>query len=381
MPDTTYKDIEDYIAELRARAEKSQADAHKNLNPLFRGRDDHKEGPGDFIDSSYLFIRSCDADQGNRPMPCPVFWLSPDIRVAPLSNLGAPTRTLQAGNAYRLTATLRNRGDLMVPSAKVEFWLTNPSLGFDTRYATKIGVAAGRVQAHGAAEISLDCIIPPSISGHRCLFARAFSFAPLDIPVDDYALNPVIDRHVAQLNLNIVGQNNMFKLDWIHHRNAAERLEIVPMNMATLLALRTEVMTPLKLMSGVKSGGMIGKIDIRLVAAKDDKTVVKAERGEKSLELVSENREAATLGQQVELTQQVQAAIQAMDSGDGDHQKFRKLFSAYRAMTAQSHRTEIELTIPDMGLRRNQGLPLQILRRSASTGEVLGGIGLVIIAG
>lgn len=36
--------------------------------------------------------------------------------------LGAPTRLLQAGHTYRLTATLRNRGDLIVPSAKVEFW-------------------------------------------------------------------------------------------------------------------------------------------------------------------------------------------------------------------------------------------------------------------
>ena len=380
MPDTDLSDIQDYIAELRARAEKSQADAHKNLNPLFRGRNDRKDGPGDFIDSSYLFMRSCDADQGGRPFPCSVFWLSPDLRVAPLSNIGAPTHSLQAGDAYRLTATLRNRGDLMVPSAKVEFWLTNPSLGFDTRFATKIGVAAGRVQAHGATEITLDCIISPSIAGHRCLFARAFSFAPLDIPVDDFALNPVIDRHVAQLNLTIVGQSSVIKLDWIHHRNAAERLEIVPMALTTIQALRTEAMTPLKLMSGAKLTALIGKIDIRLAEPSDDKTVVTAKRGENGLQLISKNDDALGLGQQAELIQQVQAAIAMTETKRGDPKKFRKLFAAYRAMTAQSHRTVIELSIPDLGLRKTQGAPLQILRRNAATGEVLGGIGFVITA-
>ena len=39
MPYTDLSDIQDYIFEVRARAEKSQADAHKNLNPLFAGRD------------------------------------------------------------------------------------------------------------------------------------------------------------------------------------------------------------------------------------------------------------------------------------------------------------------------------------------------------
>jgi hypothetical protein len=31
-----------------------------------------------------------------------------------------------------------------VPSAKAELYLVNPSLGFDTRYATKIGVKRWR---------------------------------------------------------------------------------------------------------------------------------------------------------------------------------------------------------------------------------------------
>lgn len=381
MPDTALKDIETYIAELRARADKSQADARATLNPLFRGRDDRKDGPGDFIDSSYLYMRSCDADQGSRPLPCSVFWLSPDLQVAPLSNLGTPTRVLQGGHSYRLTATLRNKGDLMVPSAKVEFWLTTPSLGFDTRFATKIGVAAGRVQAHSATQIGLDYTVPPALGGHRCLFARAFSFAPLDIPLDDFALNPVIDRHVAQLNLDFVAQSSLFRLEWIHHQNAAERMEIVPMTLATIQALRAETMTPLKLMSGARLAGVIGKIGIGLVPGPEGKTAVTTAQDDRGMTLFSKNQDAASTRQQAELTGQVQEAIKSTEVRRGRATEFRDLFAAYRAMTAQSHRSTIDLTIPDLGLRKNQGVPLQILRRNAASGQVLGGIGLIITAG
>ncbi len=219
MREDTRTRLQDYIEELERRAAKSQAEARKTLNPLFT-KDDRNRPPRDFVDSSFMYMRSCDADTGSRPIPCPVFWLSPDLRVAPLSNLGMPTQTLTAGTTYRFTATVRNRGDLPVPSAKVEFYLVNPSLGFDTRYATKLGVAADRVQAYGASEISIDYTVPPSLAGHRCLFARVFSFSPLDLPLDDYALSPVPDRHIAQLNLNIVANGDKLLIDWFHLPNA-----------------------------------------------------------------------------------------------------------------------------------------------------------------
>ena len=95
MPDDT-NELQAYIDELRGRAKESQADARETLNPLF-DRDRQNRPPRDFVPSSYLFVRSCDADVGSRPVPCPAFWLSPDVRVAPLSNLGMPTRDLTRG--------------------------------------------------------------------------------------------------------------------------------------------------------------------------------------------------------------------------------------------------------------------------------------------
>lgn len=378
MPNDTLEKIKSYIAELDARAAKAQADAHTTLNPLFQKRDDRKKPPRDFVDSSYLFMRSCDADAGNRPIPCPVFWLSPDLRVSPLSNIGAPTRELRAGDTYRITATVRNRGDLMVPSAKVEFWLVTPSLGFDVRFATKLGVAAERVQAFGATEVSLDYTVPASVSGHRCLFARVFSFSPLDIPVDDFALNPVIDRHVAQLNLNITAQVSAFRLDWIHPPNATERLEIAPMDTASKRALRVETMAPLTLVSSTRAKDLIGKLGIEVFADDRSGAVIKTTRTALGIELVSVNPKAVPLERQAALTKQVQAAIATLERGRGGTDKYRQLFTEYRAMTAQAVRTQVQLALPDVGLTAKQGVALHIVRRDIASKKILGGIALVV---
>lgn len=381
MPEHAFDQIKTYIAELNARAAKSQAEARRRLNPLF-GRDDRRKGPDGFVESSFLYMRSCDADTGSRPIPCPAFWLSPDLRVAPTSNLGVPTRLLQAGQTYRLTATLRNRGDLIVPSAKVEFWLVTPSLGFDTRFATKIGVVSGMVMPYGAVEMGLDYTLPPSLSGHRCLFARAFSFAPLDIPVDDYALNPVIDRHVAQLNLDIVAQATTFSLDWVHHRNAREALEIVPMDAATLRAIRREELAPIAL-TAIRPRGGLGELTRRIeITAKLPEgpgLSVRTERTENGLMLASQDRVAYGIDTQLSLTKSAQALIAAMEKGKQIGDEGRKVLREYRAMTEQTTRTQVELALPDLGLRPNRGIALTIQRRDLASGAITGGIAVVIV--
>jgi hypothetical protein len=74
-------EIQEYVDALRRRAAESQTDAKRTLNPLF-DREGHSRPPDDFVPSSFLYIRSCDADVGSRPVPCPAFYLSPDVRVA-----------------------------------------------------------------------------------------------------------------------------------------------------------------------------------------------------------------------------------------------------------------------------------------------------------
>ncbi len=370
--------LQDYILELERRAAKSQGDARRTLNPLFT-RDDNKRPPRDFVDSSFMYMRSCDADTGSRPIPCPVFWLSPDLRVAPLSNLGMPTQSLIAGTTYRFTATVRNRGDLPVPSAKVEFYLCDPTLGFDTRFATKLGVTADRVQAHGAAEVFLDYAIPPSLSGHRCLFARVFSFSPLDLPIDDFALNPVVDRHVAQLNLNIVGQGGQLVLNWIHLPNAADRLEIGPMDGRIIQQLRFESVKALDVVQPERWREVQGRLAIEFTPG--DGPTIDTQRTEHGLEIVSRDRDGFPLERQAELTRQVLEALQALEIGRGDAREFKALFREYRAMNARSVRSKLTLDLPDVGLERGQAVGVDVLKRSLVTGEVTGGIGLFVTGG
>jgi hypothetical protein len=375
MSEESTAEVREYIEELRKRAKKSQTDAKRNLNPLF-SRDDRGRPPRDFIESSFMFMRSCDADVGSRPMPCSVFWLSPDLRVAPLANLGMPTRELTAGVTYRFTAVVRNRGDLPVPSAKVEFYLSDPSLGWDTRVSTKLGVAAGRVQAYGASEVSLDYTIAPTLSGHRCLFARVFSFSPRDLPIDDFALNPLIDRHVAQLNLNIVPQASAFTINWIHHRNAAELLQIVPMTARVTRPLRVESVTALTLVGAAQWRDVQGQLNIELEPAEGP--AIEARRTDLGLELHSQDREAMSLERQADLTKRVQAALRAMETGRADAAKFEALFKEFRAMTAQTVRSRLTLGLPDAGLKRGQAIGLNVIKRDIGTGEATGGIGLFV---
>lgn len=368
-----YAEIRARIADLNARAAKSQSSARDLFAPFFKG--DDRKPPGNFEDSSFLFMRSCDADTGLRPVPCPMFWVSPDLRVAPLSDVGAPTRTLNAGSSYRLTAVLRNRGDLMIPAAKVEFWLVTPSLGFDTRFATRLGVAQGRVQAHGATEVSIDYAVPPTLAGHFCLFARAFSFSPLDIPVSDTALDPRIDRHVAQQNLTIIGQAQSLTIDWVHRRNAEELLELAVMPAEQRLALRHELVTPLRLVSAARAEEMIAKTGLELKAADAPGVRITTERRGTGLLLFSTDPKAETIATQAELTKQVLALV----NGGARDRGARKLLAEYRRMTTQTVRSQLVLTLPG-GLKRGQAAAFQLIRRDRQTGEAAGGVALFVTA-
>jgi hypothetical protein len=323
-----------------------------------------------------MYMRSCDADTGSRPIPCPVFWLSPDLRVAPLTNLGMPTQTLTAGTTYRFTATVRNRGDLPVPSAKVEFYLVNPSLGFDTRYATKLGVAAGRVQAYGASEISIDYTVPPSLAGHRCLFARVFSFSPLDLPIDDHALSPVPDRHIAQLNLTIVDNGAKLLIDWFHLPNAQELLELTPMTAPMVRALRLETVTDHTIVSGALWRRVAGQVEFHLDPAEGPK--INTDPGGDRLLLVSQDPKAVSLERQAQLNKAVVSALRSLELGRGNAQKHKELFREYRAMTAQGVRSQLTLALPPAELKPGQALALNVIRRNRATGDALGGIGLLI---
>ena len=159
-----------------------------------------------------------------------------------------------------IRTVLRNRGDLAVPSAKVELFLTDPTLGFDTRFATRLtglgSVPSAWVPSGGSAAAEFVYTVPPTEAGHKCLFARTFSFSPLELPLDDFALDPRLDRHVAQQNLNIVGQAQAFAFNLVHRPNARIRIALRPLQPEELLALRHPVLGGRAAGAGVPAGGV-----------------------------------------------------------------------------------------------------------------------------
>lgn len=105
------------------------------------------------------------------------------------------------------------------------------------RHVTLGNVPSAWVGSGASAAAEFAYTVPPTESGHKCLFARAFAFSPLELPIDDFQLDPRLDRHVAQQNLNIVGQaQDSFRL--VHAPNARLRIELRALEPEELLGLR-----------------------------------------------------------------------------------------------------------------------------------------------
>jgi hypothetical protein len=203
-----------------------------------------------------------------------------------------------------------------------------------------------------------------------------FSFSPLDLPIDDFGLSPVVDRHVAQLNLNIAPQGTQLMLDWIHLPNAAERLEIGAIDERLIQQLRFESVKALDVVGPGWWKEVQGRLGIEFTPG--DGPTVDAHRTENGIEIVSRDRDGFPLERQVELTQRVLEAMQALEVGRGDAREFKSLFEEYRAMNARPVRSRVTLDLPDVGLERGQAVGVDVLKRSAVTGEVTGGIGLFV---
>lgn len=380
MDEQLLKDFRDTIVTWQGQARKQQAEGQAFSKKL--GDKDGWRDPGKFTESSYLYIRSCDADQGFRPIPCGVFWLSPDILVRPLADLGAPTRELRAGHSYRLSAVVRNRGDLMVPAAKVEFFMVNPSLGFDVRFATRIGVGQGSVDAFGATEVSVDYQVPVDLAGHYCLFARVFCFAPLDLPYSDYALDPTIDRHVAQQNLSILAAQEFLDVGLVHFPNAQDRIELLPLTTAEWRAIRDESTAGLRVMTPARAEALMPHIGFTLTPAKVKGLEVGTENLKTGLMIMSRSRSGPSIDEVNKLTAALDAAQKAAQGGAT--RELAALQAEYRKLTGTQMHSQLRLSFgPELrpkGIKikgrvlLSQAAGFHLRRTDAQTGRVTGGI-------
>ena len=373
-----------YIRDLRRLREKYVDFVRDEVTPLFHDGDQReRRPPRHFVDSSYLYVRSFNGDVGSRPFANQVFWLSPDIRVSPITNLAAYTQTLNAGESYALTCAVRNRGDLAVPSAKVEFWLTDPSLGFDIRYATHLtlgAVPATWVSAYGSSQVTFAYTVPPTESGHKCLFARVFSFSPLDLPLDNFRLDPPLDRHFGQLNLNIVGQGQAFVFNAIHPPNAEWVVQFAPLAPEQMMALGHPVLADVTPARDFPREGWVERTGVAL-ADSDARAVDTARENERVL-LFANDPEGVDLGTQRELRRMVRDALAEIDAGKARPADHRDLFAKFRDINGQARRSTFKMEVPDLGLAPGQAVAVHVFATDRELGDhdaALGGITLLIV--
>lgn len=366
------------IQDILARAEKQRAKSRKVLDGLEHPGEGHGRKPvGEFIPSSFLFIRSTQTDNGVRQLaPGTVFWLSPDIRIRPLTGTGSYTQTLEAGRTYDVEVQLRNRGDLAVPSAKVELFMSDPTIGFDTRFATKIGLGSTWVHGLGSGKVNITYTVPSNEAGHKCMIARVFSLSPIELPLDDTNLNPVLDRHVAQLNLNILPSGAPLQFNIIHQPNFAGTVQFQPVALKTLMATGHPALAELNYVERKSlPASLLRETRFKLVGGESQEVSLKHNGRQMQFE---SRGDGPSLSDQKELAAQRKEAIAAIASGGANASKFKEVFSKHRKFGSAVTRSVFVMDTPKIGLSKGEATAIN-LQLTSGLGEITGGITILLL--
>jgi hypothetical protein len=365
------------IAEINKRREGYTPAGVAEIGELYKSVSRKQRRPQIFNDSSFLFIRTFDGDMGNRPLPSMNFWNTPDISFTPVTGtLPLTTNELQAGATYRVRCRLYNRGDVTVPYPKVEFFLTDPSLGFDTRFATAIGVTQmnGLLLANGIGEADFIYRVPPEEAGHKCFFARTFSFSPVDKPHDIYALDPVTDRHTAQKNLTIIGQAASFSFSIVHMPNAEEQLQFLPLAIKDVIGLGETALGKFDFKPDV-STALFNRGEIKVLTENRDFTV---KRGRVGFTVLSRG-DGPSVAEHAEISKAYSNAIAQINAGKAKASSFKELFAQKRKMSAYMQQTKLNIQIPQLGLKPGEAMAVNMVNTNAATGVVKGGVTLIVV--
>jgi hypothetical protein len=223
--------------------------------------------------------------------------------------------------------------------------------------------------------------VPPAESGHKCLFARTFSFSPLELPIDDFQLDPRLDRHVAQQNLNIVGQAQAYSFQWIHAPNARHFIELRALEPQALLALRHPVLADVTPAAEFprRGWGRLAGIELREPGVENLEVREDAE----GVRVESIDRDGLDLDAQRELNTAVREALRAVYAGEARMADHRYLFAKFREMNAQARRSIFTMSVPDLGLGPGEavGLDMRSIDANTEPAEAVGGITLIIVGG
>lgn len=370
----TIKKAAGYVSSLRKSREEYVKKVPARLARIYSGND-KKPKPDYFRESSFLYIRSYTGDVGIRPFSGINFWNSPDITINPISNAGISTTELLGGSTYNIRCRLNNRGDLMIPYPKVEFFMTDPSLGFNTTVAELLGLTQlqGLLLPASTDEAQFVYTVPAEAAGHKCLFARTYSFSPLDKPFDLHALDPRLDRHIGQKNLNIVSQGSTYTFNLVHQPNAHETIEFRPITVRQVMNLQHPALQEIKI-TALKKKEELARIKLELTAKTPHQIAMNNENG---LWQIKTTGKGISVEKQGEILKRTYAVLKAIQAGEGSHQHFKKELKPFGEMNRHVAVTSLQMAIPDFGTRKGYAVGFEIVNRNRVDGTLKGGITVI----
>lgn len=328
-----------YIKKMRAAAKRDAREFNANeRNRALLKKDGRGEEPP-YQGTTFLFIRGFDGDTGERPIPAgQVFWISPDVELFDATGVRVPTSTIRAGEAYTIEVVVTNAGDRDCNSCAVELFLTNPALGFQVATATVLGNQLVSVARLATSTVRFPFTATADMVGHRCLFARVASFITNDLPSDWSGLNANLDRHLGQQNLDIVQQGTTYSFNV--HLAAQLKGKNLALTMKPNVAMAPQIRLPAMGRYLLADRPIVGTFEVKRPAVMLPDPV----RGRP--------RRAAALTREAP-----------------DHWTFK----------SNVERETMEMAIPNLGLRPNEMVPMDLRLFDPATGAVIGGITLLVV--
>lgn len=345
----------EYIQKFRSKAlqevkkysseEQYKTIRNNNINP--------NDQPG-YIGSTYLYIRAFEGDNGSRPIsPDTVFWLSPDIKLFDASGEVIST-TISANNTYHVKVTVRNDGDHDCNSCMVDLYIDDPSIGFCMAASKLIGIQTVSVNGHSQTVVDFQFTATNDMSGHKCLFARAYCLVTNDFPEDFANFKTFEDRHIGQHNLTIIKQGNSF------YFNVNKYINLEQTNFEVFLKTDKKVFKENTFVLGKYK--MINKtIETKNFVLNDNKIVRTQPNSIRSkilrLDLLQPVIKKLFFSKEVVNQPVKDMWVQKLDVGINS----------------------LKIDIPVLGLKEDEAAPMNVLVRDPQTGNIIGGITLLIV--
>lgn len=367
------KQAEAFVLETRDIARKRIRESQAVFKQATEGT--KRKPPPEFVPSSFLVIRSHAGDSGVRPLPASLpFWISPAIRV--LAAGGGSAGDITPGGAYEIECEINNRGDLAVPSAKAEFFLTDPTIGFDTRWATPLGIASAYVAGLGTARLRIPFTPTPEQAGHKCLIVRTYSMMPQDVPIDDTNLSPVLDRHVGQLNIHIASAGVPYVFNLVTQPNFQGTLSIRAATLRDLVGLGLPILGESEFIAGNRFATAIGNAGLKQISGETGLGI----KGGKGEVLLTSKGKGPTVTDQKRLKAKIDSAFKAIAAGKARPRDFRELFAERRDQQKFVTMSQLAFEMPKAGLKPGM-ITAAHMSLTSSLGEDIGGVTILAQGG